>query len=41
MSERDYTKFPSDGPSRRAVWWLIVVVVVLLIANVAHQGGVG
>ncbi len=38
MSERDYTKFPSDGPSRRAVWWLILVVVVLLVLNVAAKG---
>ena len=36
-----YRRYPAPGPSRRAVWLLIVLVVVLLLANVAHQAGVG
>jgi hypothetical protein len=37
----DYTRYPPNGPSRRAVWLLILTLLVLLAANVAHQGGVG
>jgi hypothetical protein len=37
----DYRRFPPDPPARRNVWILICVVALLLLANLAHQGGVG
>ena len=36
-----YRRYPAPGPSRRSVWWLIAAYCVLLLANVAHQGGLG
>lgn len=36
-----YTRYPAPGPSRRAALLLIVLVVVMLVANLAHQAGVG
>lgn len=36
-----YRRYPAPGPSRRAVWLLIGLVLLMLVANVAHQGGVG
>jgi len=31
------SKYPPDGPSRRAVWILILTLLALLIANIVHQ----
>lgn len=41
MTEPSFTRFPPDGPLRRAVWLLVALVALMLIANLAHQGGVG
>jgi hypothetical protein len=35
-----YTRYPKDGPSRRAVWIIIWFLIVAVAANLADQAGI-
>jgi hypothetical protein len=35
-----YTRYPKDGPSRRAVWIIIWFLLLAIAANLADQAGI-